>query len=368
MVTDFAHVGDFCPNEGCLEYGKLQSDQQRNIKKAGKTKRGRQRYRCKTCDRTFTETKGTVFYRRRTPESEIIGTLELIAEGVRVSSLARAKRHKEDTILDWIRVAAQHAETVEEVLLAEYQLDRGQLDALWSYVGNKGEKKGYPETDEKGQFWRATMIDMDTRLRVARGIGKSETQAAVEVFQTLKRRGHPDAPPPTVSDGAGGIREAMVEVYGKVPEYCGRGRPPTKKRPQSGWKYLQVVKKRKNGRVVGTRLRVVYGDEAEVLKLLGKSTAYVERTHLTMRHFNSRLVRKWLSYSKVVEMHKAAVAWEDIVYNLVRPLKTLRLEISNDPVRRWFPQTPAMAAGLTDHIWTVKELLNVVPVPPVGNT
>ncbi len=212
------------------------------------------------------------------------------------------------------------------------------------------------------------MIDMDTRLRVARGIGKSETEATVEVFQTLKRRGHPDAPPPTVSDGSGSIREAMVEVYGKVPEYSGRGRPPTKKRPQPGWKYLQVVKKRRNGRVVGTRLRVVYGDEAEVLKLLGKSTAYVERTHLTMRHFNSRLVRKWLSYSKTVEMHKAAAAWEDIAYNLVRPLKTLRLEISRDPTRRWYPRTPAMAAGLTDHIWTVKELLSVVPVPPVGNT
>jgi hypothetical protein len=56
------------------------------------------------------------------------------------------------------------------------------------------------------------------------------------------------------------------------------------------------------------------------------------------------------------------------VYNLVHPLKTLRLEISNDPARRWFRRTPAMAASLTDHIWTVKELLSVVPVPPVGNT
>jgi hypothetical protein len=81
------------------------------------------------------------------------------------------------------------------------------------------------------------------------------------VFQTLKRRGHPDAPPPTVSDGWGGIREAMVEVYGQVPEYSGVGRPPTKKRPQDGWQYLQGVKQRENGRVVGTRLRVIYGDK-----------------------------------------------------------------------------------------------------------
>ena len=138
---ELAQVGDFCPNEICPDYRKTQSDQQRNIKKAGKTKKGRQRYQCKTCGQTFVETKGTIFYRRRTAKEEIIETLAFIAEGVRISSLARVKGHKEDTILDWLRTAAQHAEAIEEVLLAEYQLDQGQLDALWSYVGNKGEKR-----------------------------------------------------------------------------------------------------------------------------------------------------------------------------------------------------------------------------------
>jgi hypothetical protein len=206
------------------------------------------------------------------------------------------------------------------------------------------------------------MIEVGTRLRAARGIAKNETEASIEVFQTLKRRGHPDAPPPTVSDGWGGIREAMVEVYGRVPEYSGVGRPPTKKRPQDGWQYLQVVKQRENGRVVGTRLRVIYGDKKEVLQLLPNNTVYVERTHLTSRHFNSRLVRKTLAYSKALEMHRAAATWEDAIYNLIRPLKTLRLEAVSDPSRRWLPQTPAMAAGLTDHIWTVKELLTTIPV------
>jgi hypothetical protein len=206
------------------------------------------------------------------------------------------------------------------------------------------------------------MIEVGTRLRAAGGIAKNETQASIEVFQTLKRRGHPNAPPPTVSDGWGGIREAMVEVYGRVPEYSGVGRPPTKKRPQAGWQYLQVVKQRENGRVVGTHLRVIYGDKKEVLQLLPNNTAYVERTHLTSRHFNSRLVRKTLAYSKVLEMHRAAATWEDAIYNLIRPLKTLRLEAVSDPSRRWLPQTPAMTAGLTDHIWTVKELLTIIPV------
>ena len=212
------------------------------------------------------------------------------------------------------------------------------------------------------------MIDIDTRVRAARGIAKTETEAARQVFETLQRRGHPDAPPPTVSDGWGGNREAMVEVYGKVPEYSGVGRPPSRKQPQSGWQYLQVVKHRENGRIIGTELRVIYGDETEVLEFLGKSTAYIERTHLTMRHFNGRLVRKTLGFSKEVEMHKAAAAWEDLFYNLGRPLKSLSLPVVDDPVRRWQKRSPMMAAGLTDHIWTVKELLTTIPYPRVNNT
>ena len=68
-------------------------------------------------------------------------TLANVAEGGRISSLARTKGHKEDTIIDWIRQAGQHAEAIEEVLLGDYQLTRGQIDGLWAYVGNKGEKK-----------------------------------------------------------------------------------------------------------------------------------------------------------------------------------------------------------------------------------
>jgi transposase-like protein len=132
-MPKFAQVGEFCPNETCLDYGKLQGEQpKKNIKKFGKTKAGRQRYQCKTCAETFSETKGTIFYRRRTAKSEIIDTLALVAEGSRISSLARAKGHKEDTILEWIEAAAEHAAAIEDVLLADYQLQRGQLDALWS--------------------------------------------------------------------------------------------------------------------------------------------------------------------------------------------------------------------------------------------
>jgi len=204
---------------------------------------------------------------------------------------------------------------------------------------------------------------MDSRLRVTCGIAKNETLASVEVFQTLKRRGHPDGPPPTISDGWGGIDEAMIAVYGLVPEYGGRGRPPTRQKPGSDWQYVQMVKQRnEQGRFQGTKIRIIYGTQAEVIALLGESTAYIERSNLTSRLFNGRQVRKTLAFSKDTDMNRAAATWEDSYYNLIRPHKGLRLPVENASPQKWSPRTPAMAAKLTDHIWTVKELLTTIPL------
>ena len=144
-MAELVEVGDFCPNPECVDYGKAQIEQEkRNIIKHGFSRQGRQRYRCKTCGQAFNETTGTLFANRKTPESEIIECLALIAEGMRISSVSRVKGYKEDTILDWIRTAGEHAAAIEALLLAEYTLSRGQIDGLWSYVGNKGEKTVMP--------------------------------------------------------------------------------------------------------------------------------------------------------------------------------------------------------------------------------
>jgi hypothetical protein len=231
------------------------------------------------------------------------------------------------------------------------------------------EKKKYPETDASGQFWRSTLLDIDSRLRVARGIAKDETQASNAVFRLLQQRGHPDEPPPIISDGWGGIDEALIDVYGCVPEYEGRGRPPTRKKPGSDWMYLQMVKQRnEHGRVHGTKLRVIFGTKAEVVARLGKSTAYIERSHLTSRLFNGRQVRKTLAFSKDINAYRASATWEDSYYNLIRPHKSLRLPVQDDWPQKWLPRTPAMAAKVTDHMWTVKELLMTLPLPGVVNT
>ena len=140
-MSELANPGDFCPNPACSDHEKVQKGCVGNIIKFGHTRSGRQRYKCTTCRKTFTETRGTIFYRRRTDDREILECLAVIAEGSRISSVSRIKGHKEDTVSAWLRDAAEHAEAVEDILLSEFRITRGQIDGLWSYVGNKGAKK-----------------------------------------------------------------------------------------------------------------------------------------------------------------------------------------------------------------------------------
>jgi len=199
---------------------------------------------------------------------------------------------------------------------------------------------------------------------VGRGIDQTETGAAIALWQQIQhRKAHATSPPPVLSDGWGGHREALVEVYGQVPEYKGRGRPPTLKHPVEGWHYAQMVKQRDaTGNLVGIKTRVIYGDNT-TLNQTGTRTTCVERTHLTSRLMNGRLVRKTLGFSKELTMLQAACIWEDLVYNLARSVKTLRLSVPPQTGYRWHHRSPAMAAGLTDHIWSIREVLMMVPLP-----
>ena len=129
----------FCWNPACELYGKVDAA---NIRKFGRTPAGTQRYQCKLCHQTFVETIGTVFYNRHRPQETIIECLALLAERNSLAAIHRVKGVKEETVMDWLRTAADHVERIEAILLANYSLTRAQLDALWTYVGHKGQKGG----------------------------------------------------------------------------------------------------------------------------------------------------------------------------------------------------------------------------------
>ena len=136
----------FCDNKECPDYGQTNND---NIIGFGHSPNGVQRYRYKTCDMTFTETKGTVFYGRHTPKKDILESLAMLAERMSIAAVARVKSVKEDTVSSWLREASSNVEAIEEVLLKDYHVDKAQMDSLWTYVGNKGKKGAMKNTRTK---------------------------------------------------------------------------------------------------------------------------------------------------------------------------------------------------------------------------
>ena len=131
--------GSFCWNKDCPDYGKVDYG---NLRKYGLTQKGTQRYQCRTCKQTFVETKGTVFYGRHHSQETILECLAWLAERNSLAAIHRVKGIKEETVMDWLQEAAQHVEQIEALLLARYELTQAQLDALWTYVGHKGERGG----------------------------------------------------------------------------------------------------------------------------------------------------------------------------------------------------------------------------------
>src|SRR5436190_18074543 len=132
-------IGTFCLNEVCKDYNKVN---QGNVIKSGKTDKGVQRYIGKTCKKSFTETKGTIFYRSRHTEDEIIECISMLGDRNSLAAIHRIKGIKEETVMKWLEKAEVQVKQIEEHFVVPHKLSRIQADALWTFVGHKGEKGG----------------------------------------------------------------------------------------------------------------------------------------------------------------------------------------------------------------------------------
>jgi hypothetical protein len=165
------------------------------------------------------------------------------------------------------------------------------------------------------------------------------------------------------SDEHAPYETAIHEVYGveqPQPKRPGPGRPPKpKKVVPADLCYATVRKRREKGRVVEVVRTLVFGTLALLSTLLNRSTAsttintsFVERNNGTDRHQNSRKRRKTCGFSKDLAMHRAASYFIGYSYNFCWAVRTLR---TRGPEGSWQARTPAMAAGLSDHVWSVEK-------------
>ena len=344
-------------------------------------------YQCQLCKKRFSETQGTVFFGLKTPAQTVYRALASLAEGQGVRSVARVFEVDKDTVQEWLRKAGEHSEQVSDYLMHGLHLSEAQLDELWSFVYKK-EKNLTPWEElytEYGDTWVWTVFDPVYKLVVAHVVGEQKRPEAKALLTKLKSRLAEGVVPLFTSDQLVHYVDAILETFGHLvqPERKGsRGRFP-KPRWVAGPNlcYATVVKEREKGRVVSVTTRIIFGTARKVWARIKASpvsrvinTSFVERMNGTLRHLTSRLHRKTLCFSKKREYLEYHLELVIAYYHFVLPHKSLRRRLpqpiptrGNGSPKKWAPCTPAMAAGLTDHVWSMKELLSF-RVPPQAAT
>jgi hypothetical protein len=230
---------------------------------------------------------------------------------------------------------------------------------------------------DHGDMWIWRAIALPSRLRVVSHLSHERSEVEAIAFLADCKARTDGCAPLFTSDKLPAYLVALIANYSPPkppPAKRGPGRP--RKEPKRvidpQLYYGQVDKQREGGRVIEVRRRIILGAEADIVKVLEAdgcgsqiNTAYVERDNLTSRQSNGRLVRKTLSHSKKKPFLPRQIDLDDAVFNFVRPHSALRVELahSDSHGRKWQPRTPAMAAGLTDHVWTLEELLSY-RIPP----
>ena len=371
----------FCPQKTCRGYGRVGPDPNHWIVGAGTytTKAGgrRQMYQCQWCKTLFSETQGTVFFGLKTPQETIYRALKALAEGVGIRATARIFDVEADTVLLWLRRAGEHSQQVSAYLMRNLKVEQAQLDELWTFVHKKEKALSAWEKlhTEYGDTWVWIVFDPLNKLVLAILIGEHEEEQAVGVLSYFKACLVENCLPLLTSDQLPHYLQAILRVFGRwvQPQRKGkRGRHPKPRlEPPEGLQYATVNKKRRKGRVVAVTTKIVYGNEKEIQSRLQAATpgtkintSFVERMNLTLRHLVSRLRRRGLTFSKkqaYLEWHMHLVI---AYYHLVRPHGSLRCQLpeptptrGNGSPKKWEQHTPAMAGGLTNHVWTMEELL-----------
>jgi hypothetical protein len=213
-------------------------------------------------------------------------------------------------------------------------------------------------------------IDPESRLVLAVVPGPRDVEAVEEVVGETKRRTGGRILDLATSDEYPAYRTALLNAYGEEVTTTATGRRVRKmvpeKVPPAGMNYATVEKRRLKGRVVEIVMRVVFGTMASVEAALASSTAsrrintsFVERQNATDRHRNARKVRRTYTFSKDWSVHEAMTYFTIYSYNFCWAVRTLREPIGEG---RWRQRTPAMTAGLADHVWTIREWITMPAV------
>jgi IS1 family transposase len=259
-----------------------------------------------------------------------------------------------------------------------------QLDEKWSFVAKKQARcHGQDPADHrKGDCWDHVAFDPEHRLVLAVSFGKRSGTRVLEVVERVKEQLQGRVPRLVTSDEFASYPQALRLAFGRervedrrprLPSGKRIGAPPVpRRRVPPGLCYATVCKRRSNnGRIEQVTEELVYGTRRQLKRALAESavsthvnTSFLERYHATDRHRNARKGRRTYRFSKDWDVHAAVGYFTLYSYNFCWPVRTLRRRVGRGRGNnaRYTPRTPAMSAGLSDHVWTLAQWL-ARPVP-----
>jgi transposase-like protein len=345
--AQFGHNPD-CPARGQAGLGNIRIHSQ-----------AERRYRCTTCGRTFAETRDTPFYRLKKAHDTVTIVLTWLCHGCPIQAIVAAFGLDERTIAAWRDRAGRHGRQLHEHHVLRGRVDLGHVQADELDVKTVG-----------GRLRMAMAMAVPSRLWLGGVISPHRDRTLITTLVRMVRAAASSPAIPVCVDGLASYVTAFARVS-RDPQRAGRrGRP--RPVPTAGLLLGQVIKHRAGRCLTGVTRRVVRGTEAAIAAVLmatgtgtGIDTAYIERLNATFRGALSTLTRRGRAVAHAEGTLTAGMYLVGCAYTFCWDHDSLRQPGGDGDGLKWRARTPAMAAGLTDHRWTMREPLSrPIPLPP----
>jgi IS1 family transposase len=371
----------FCPNPDCAYRGWVGWG---NLRANGHPSGGPWRQLlCVVCHRYFLETLGTLLHGKRVAVELIVRVIACLAEGLGIRGTARVFEVDPNTVLQWLVEAAEQLQAFSRHVLHDVRVRQVQLDELFALLsavkdGTVSEAEAIKRLERSPQ-WVWVAMDPESKLLLAIDMGNRTLAMAQRVVHQVVQVLAPDCAPLFLTDGFREYLTALLTHYGQwvqPPRRQSTGPMPKPRwMPLPGLLYAQVVKTVRRRRLVDVTHRVVFGTPEAVNHVLAPlgwqiNTAFVERLNLTLRQHVAAIGRRVSTLCKGEDGLRQQLALYHVYYNFCLPHASVRQPLpqpvpthGTGSAKQWRPRTPAMAAGLTDHVWTLREVL-LFRVPP----
>jgi IS1 family transposase len=371
----------FCPNPDCayrgwVGWGNLRANGHPN----GSPWR---QLLCVVCRGYFLETLGTLLHGKRAAGDLIVRVIACLAEGLGIRGTARVFEVDPNTVLQWLVEAAEQLQAFSRYVLHDVRVRQVQLDELFALLsavkaGEVTETEAL-ERLERSPQWVWVAMDPESKLVLTIDVGERTLAIAQRVVHHVAQVLAPDCAPLFLTDGFREYVTALLTHYGQwvqPPRRQAQGPLPKPRwMPRPALLYAQVVKTVRRRRLVAVTHRMVFGTLEAVEQVLAAcgwqiQTAFVERLNLDIRQRVAAVGRRVTTLCKGEDGMRQQLVLFHAYHNFCLPHASLRVPLvapvptnGTGSAKRWQPRTPAMAAGLTDHVWTLREVL-LFRVPP----